>query len=136
MYVCSMYVVWYVNFKISLLVDTMQSWPLIGRHDKGSSDVTVLEHSILYTEADCSCCSMNIRWRLILGAVYYVCRKFGSWFLLIAVFAEPHFCTHASLRFVSDETLFSLFQIPVSLIHLGSIQEPASQIVRTRVMIL
>ena len=55
LYVVCMYV-WYVNFKISLLVDTVQSWPLIGRHDKGdlagSSDVTVLEHSILYTEAD------------------------------------------------------------------------------------
>ena len=49
MYVCMC--VWYVNFKISLLVDTVQSWPLIGRHVKGdlagSSDVTVLEHSNL-----------------------------------------------------------------------------------------
>ena len=44
------YLVWYVNFKISLLVDTVQSWPLIGRHVKGdlsgSSDVTVLEISL------------------------------------------------------------------------------------------
>ena len=42
--------VWYVKFKGSLLVDTVQSWPLIGRHVKGdlagSSDVTVLEISL------------------------------------------------------------------------------------------
>ena len=51
MYVC-MYVcmcVWYVNFKISLLVDTVQSWPLIGRHVKGdlADSSAVLEHSNL-----------------------------------------------------------------------------------------
>ena len=49
MYVCMC--VWYVKFKGSLLVEAVQSWPLIGRHVKGdlagSSDVTVLEHSNL-----------------------------------------------------------------------------------------
>jgi hypothetical protein len=39
--VCCMLYVWYVKFKGSLLVEAVQSWPLIGRHDKGSSDVTV-----------------------------------------------------------------------------------------------
>ena len=51
MYVCMVYRLWYVKFKGSLLVEAVQSWPLIGRHVAGelasSSDVTVLEHSIL-----------------------------------------------------------------------------------------
>ena len=77
MYVC-MYV-WYVKFKGSLLVEAVQNWPLIGRHVAGelagSSDVPVLEHSILKLTASDWC--RHTRWRLILGTAYYVCRKFG-----------------------------------------------------------
>ena len=43
---CMLYVVWYVKFKGSLLVEAVQSRPLIGRHDKGSSDVTVTFYTL------------------------------------------------------------------------------------------
>ena len=33
LYVCMLYVVWYVKFKGSLLVQAVQSWPLIGPRD-------------------------------------------------------------------------------------------------------
>ena len=56
---------------------------------------------------------MNTRWRLISGTAYYGLQEIWILISVDRCFCrkkEPHFCTHASLCFVSDETLFSLFQ--------------------------
>ena len=39
----------------------------------------------------------------------------GSCWSLFLLDSDPHFCTRASIRFVSEVTLISLFQIPASL---------------------
>ena len=63
------------------MVEAVQSWLLIGRHVKGdlagSSDINVLEYSILKLTASGWC--MYTRWRLIMGAANYALLEISVW---------------------------------------------------------